>query len=505
VTDVEGNFQQTKNLATIFALFVLFLTIIIIGVYGYLLYFPITDDTHSIAYNCSIEGNITILNTPLICGNCSLEQNETIRNENSSFYQKCSIQGNATILKGISFTCYNCSLMGNVTFQNATLLFYQNCSIKENVTIQNSTPLVFQNCSFAPGPALLQKIHQLFMSSTISSIYNSYYTKDGFLNLVVNNFAIFLAIIGVLSLYCYFYYNITFNADVISEYPESQQQNLKIFLQALYPTFGLLAIYLIFVWLSQLSIKPIESCLLGVFFILEFVASGIFYEYRTVVYPSFENRIQFAALRDSFHFFDLLIYFISISCFILPFIVFYYGISSDFNVLSIIFTICIILIMIWQINIVNNESRSIFDIKTENLGKIQGFFLSRSDNEIIRILINEPEKNKIVHIPRSHIEFYTLNRTISKSEVKNPSNVSQTLYAIWDSMGIFKNIIKTMFGFSFGFIMAFVLFYGFAAFSLIFELPLQILVLVFLISVLILGFICGRSFNSLRKPRNPDR
>jgi hypothetical protein len=304
------------------------------------------------------------------------------------------------------------------------------------------------------------EITQFFSSSSISIIFQSYFINGGLLEVIVHNFVIFLTLIGAFSLYCYFYFNITFHANVISEYPESQQQNLKIFLQILFLTLILFGFYIVAILIYHLSIKPAELVMLILFFGLTILSGFVFSDYVKKIRPKYDNMVQFAAIRDSIKKFDSLIYFTSVFGFIFPFILILYGMISNFNIFSIFFIICFVLIVIWQINIINNEPRSIFDIKIKGSTKqFQGFVLTNFEKDVIQIFDgDDANKDKIIQIPRTSIEYIILNRKINKSEMINfAPGIFETIVSIWNSIVQLKDFLKTLTGFTFGAIVGIVL------------------------------------------------
>jgi hypothetical protein len=149
--------------------------------------------------------------------------------------------------------------------------------------------------------------------------------------------------------------------------------------------------------------------------------------------------------------------------------------------------------MVWQLNIINNEPRSIFDLKVKGHEKIcQGFLLTMVDKEIIQVLC---KKDKIIQIPRISIEYFTLNRTIRKTELVNPpKNFYHAILTVWNSLEILKNILKTLLGFVLGILGGLVLFLGVALLNTNFGFPPQWLIVIFLALVLIFGFVFGRSY-----------
>jgi hypothetical protein len=223
--------------------------------------------------------------------------------------------------------------------------------------------------------------------------------------------------------------------------------------------------------------------------------------------PKYNNIVQFAAIRDSIKIFDPLIYVISIFCFIFTFIVILYGVISNFNFFSIFFIICFVLLTIWQINIINNEPRSIFDIKIKNSEKtFQGFLLTRTDRDVIHIFDNDEKmKDKTIQIPRTSIEYIIPNRKIEKSEIVNPrQGIFERMVLIWNSITLLKRFLITLLGITIGFVIGNILFLGVAILIIDFGFPPQILIVILSLFVFILGLIIGHSYQKSSVEKKDD-
>ena len=377
-----------------------------------------------------------------------------------------------------------------------TPLVFQNFSTKEIGA--NLTPSMIILQSFANEgntTIIINKIAIIFSSSNISTIGNPNFFNGGLFDLIAANFTIFLALIGALSLYCIFYYEITFNANIISEYPASQQRTLKIFLQILYLLLSLMLIYLTLIIFKFIHIQTVEIALLMLFFILTVLTSALFYDYIEMIRPFYNNMVQFAALLDSRKHIDHISYLNTILCFIFPLILIFYGISADFNYFSIIFVIGLILIMIWQISIINVTPRNIYEIKVKNRTEpYRGFLLNGLDKDIVRVLIDN-ETNIKIQVPKSSIDYVIFNRIITKSEIINPSeNLFHAIQSIWHSMIELKNFLFTYIGFDLGFFVGVILYMIVAVIASTLNLPIHILILILMIIALLYGIVYGRSY-----------
>lgn len=357
-----------------------------------------------------------------------------------------------------------------------------------NTTSQNITTSIFYNNSCGVNTTGLDAIDQLFSSSRISTIIN-----EGLLNLFFQNFIIFLAIIGAFSLFCYFYYSITFNANVISEYSESQQKNPIIFFQFVLWITVLFLIYMILILYFQLHFVPIELALVFIFFFLEFSSACMFNTYSQIR-QNYDDLVQFAAYWDYYPALDVLIYIISIHAFLLTFLILFFGFISDFNLFSIIFIVTLLLTIIWQINIIQNAPHRIFNIKIkENDNILQGFLLTQLERPIVQILVNDDKK---IQIPKTSIDYVTLNREITKSEIVNPrQRVVDTIISAWNSLLRSKDFLLIL-GVEFGFLVGLFLYLGLVILNINFGTLLQILIFIFLIVGVVLGFIFGRSYQT---------
>nr|WP_319376376.1 hypothetical protein [uncultured Methanoregula sp.] len=230
------------------------------------------------------------------------------------------------------------------------------------------------------------------------------------------------------------------------------------------------------------------------------LTSATFYDCDRKIRPFFENRVQFAALQDSKRFLDTLIYFISIIGFVFPLLVILYGTISNFNIFSIIFTISFCFIIIWQINIINNMPRNIFNIKLkDNRNICEGIVLTKLDTEIIQISVQDTINNKkIIHIPRTSIEYISLNRTIKKTDFINPPvSYLQAILSLWNSLKTLKNFLLTFICFDLGFFTGLILFLGVAILTSYLPIPEQLLIIVFLIFSFSFGFFYGRLYTPL--------
>lgn len=406
----------------------------------------------------------------------------------------------------------NNSLFKQITGLNSPLpIIYNNSIEPENVVLNTTVPLNATiseiNNNSIQDVSVLDKINGAFSSSNVSTISESYSVKGGFVDLIVNNFAIFLTILGAFSLFCFFYFNITYNANVISEYSEEQQKNQIVFFQIAIISLILILFYAISLFIFHLKFQFFELVVVGLFFVMDVFTANLFGEYSLLIRPNYENMAQFAAVRDLFSykgkdFFSVLTDFISILSFILIFLVVIFGIISNFTIFSIFFSITLLLIMIWEINIIDKEPRSIFNVKIRNCDTIfQGFILSKLDKPTIQLFVNDHNhKNKILQIPRTSIEYIVLNRKIDKHELITQSvSPFDTLKSIWASLTPVKNFLISLFGFTFGFVVGIFLFFWIGIFITDFGFPPQWLIGISLIFALVFGFIISRAFQSFHK------
>ena len=192
----------------------------------------------------------------------------------------------------------NYSSESNVTGLNITPQFFQNGSINGILIGPNSTAIIFHNNE--NKLTLLFTISRLFGLSSVSTTYSSIFTDGSLLNFLLNNFTVLLAFVGAFSIYCYFYFSITFNADVISEYSESEQKNHIIFFQTVILSLILFGLYAISFFLFKLPLNLIELIIVGIFFGLEIWTSIIFAAYVEKVRTNYRNMVQLAAIRDSY-------------------------------------------------------------------------------------------------------------------------------------------------------------------------------------------------------------
>lgn len=407
----------------------------------------------------------------------------------------------------------NYSIESNVTGLNITPNFFQNSSVDRILIGPNSTALIFYNNGSITNTTLLSTISRLFCSSSVSTTYDSIYADGSLLNFLLNNFTVVLAIIGAFSLYCYFYFSITFNADVISEYSESEQKNHIIIFQTMLLSLILLALYAISVILFKLSLNNTELIIIGCFFGAEIWTANIFSTYAEKVRSNYAKMVQFAAIRDRYSYnetdvFGSIINIISIWIFFLIFLIVAFGVMSDFNIFSIIFIITLILLMIWQINIVNNEPRRIFEIKIkENNRRFQGFLLTNVEKEIISLLVNDGEfANKIIEIPRTSIDYIVLNRKVKKTDlVDPPRSFIDTFGAFWASQAPTREFLKILFGFAFGLILGAFLFVGMAVLSTDFGFPPQILIVGLLVLAVIIGVSGCRAYQKYKDTKSEEK
>lgn len=402
------------------------------------------------------------------------------------------------------------SHVSNVTGLNITSHLFQNGSINGILIGPNSSAIIFHNNE--NKTTLLFTISRLFSLSTVSTAYNSIITDGSFLNFFLNNFAVLIAVIGAFSLYCFFYFSITFKADVISEYSESEQKNHIIFFQTVILSLILFGLYAISFVLFKLPLNLIELIFVGCFFILEIGTSVIFATYAQKIRTNYRNMVQFAALRDYYSYdeTDILssaIYFISIWIFFMIFLIVAFAALSDFNIFSIIFIITLILMMIWQINIVNNEPRRIFEIKIKDTDRrYQGFLLRSIEKEILSVLVNDGEHvNKVIEIPRTSIESVVLNRKIKKADlIGTYHSFIDTLRSYWVDLTPLLNFLKILFGFTFGLILGAFLFVGVAILNTDFGFPPQILIVVLLVLAVIIGVIGCRAYQKYKDTKSEE-
>jgi len=403
----------------------------------------------------------------------------------------------------------NFSFESNVTGLNVTPQIFQNGSIEGILIGPNSTAVIFHNSAYENNTTLLSTISHYFGSATIATTYNSLYTEGTLLNLLFNNFTVFLAIIGAFSLFCYFYFSITFKADVISEYSESDQKNPIIFFQIAFLLLILFVLYVISLTWFKLIISIIELIIVGCFFVLEILISAIFSDYVKNIRDNFNNMVQFAAIRDYYStagndIFEILIYFISIWDFMLIFLIAAFGAICDFTIFSVIFIITLNLLMVWQINIINNGPSRIFEVKSKTDKKsFIGFLLTDLNKEIVTILVkDDTTEGKIFNIPQSSIEYIVLNRTISKTElITPPKSAFNTLKSGLNSLSSVINFLKGFFGFGFGIILGIFLYIVVEILNINFGFPPQDLIVIGLLFAGIVGFLCCRVYQSYQEKK----
>jgi len=326
------------------------------------------------------------------------------------------------------------------------------------IHVESSSP--FYNISNEGNITVFSVTTTLHNSSNISAICDSDVKGGGVLNLIVQNFTIFLAIVGAFSLYCYFYYNITFNANYISEYPESEQKKPIIFLQMAILLIILLIIYAIEILFFGLQWNTFEVAIIAVFFILAGFSGSVFSEYTNEIRTNFNNMIEFAAIRDwqssqRPNIIEVILYWIPILGFILPIIIVVFGIISDFHIFPIVLIITLLLLIIWQIHTINNGPCRIFDIilKDENK-EIQGFILTKPNGELIRIFANDDRnEGTIIQIPRESIKYIVLNRQIKRNELSyEPKTFNETFIPIliskfWELVDLLKILCRLILGY----------------------------------------------------------
>ena len=277
---------------------------------------------------------------------------------------------------------------------------------------------IFSSGSVEGNTTLINVINSTFNSSNVTSFLDT-----NLFRFIIDNFPIFLAIIGAFSLFCYFYYNITNDARLISDYSGNQQKSYINFFYSLIVILILYILFTILILYYRLDFQLLEWVLTLIFFGLAYITSSFFDRYIKHIRLNYKNKVQFAAIRDSqTNILDLFSYLISIISFILIFLIILFGIISDFMVFSIAFIVGLLLISIWEINIINNEPRSVYDIKTINSRFSQVFILSDLERPIIKILgKGDVDQKQIIQLQRNSLECIVLNREIKKSEQTEPS------------------------------------------------------------------------------------